>query len=304
MNRNRFKRLQFTFKGGGGVVYNPRALAWFAEYAVQTGTPFPDAYKPVYSTLFDNLEGIGTTGANNCFDAYKIIKGSPGYFDGSNKWPLLSDFVTPTAAPMTEISGGGDYVQIGTDPNVYTRRATAFKAWNLKVIPSDLSYISLNSAAYGSWLLSNIGSNGLYLLGVANAAGTAEISFQANFSGTQSAMAIHDATYFVATNGGTKGYFEMHRTAASGAGCVEAFKNNVSIGTGNVTSVAVPLNREMICCGFSNDNGATISQTASGGVTPDDGLCTVVDRSAWTTGIGQQFVDSFNIFYTTLGFTP
>jgi len=302
MNRTRFKRLFFVSKRGGSVVYNPRAQAWFDEYAVQTGNPFPDAYKPVYSELFDNLQGLGTTGANDCFDAYKIIKGSPGYFDGSNKWPLLSDFVTPTATPMTEISGGGDYVQIGTDPNVYTRRATGLKAWNLKVKPSDLAYISLNSAAYGSWLLSNIGANGLYLIGVANGAGTAEVSFQANFSGTQSAMAIHDATYFIATNGGTKGYFEMHRTAASGAGCVEVFKNNTSIGTGNVTSVAIP-DKEMICCGFSNDNGATISQTASGGVTPDDGLCTVVDRSAWTPTMGQQFYDSFAAFYTRLGMT-
>ena len=290
------------YRLSGGVGINPRAQAWFDEYLVQTGSAFPDAYKPVYNQLFNDLEGLGTTGSNNCFNAYRVIKGSSGYFDGVNKWPLLSDFATPTATAMTEINGGGSYVNIGTDPNIYTRQAAALKAWDLKVIPSTLPYISLNSAAYGSWLLSALPANGLYLLGVSNAALTAEVSLQPNFSGTQSACAIHDATYFTPTHGGAKGYFEMHRTAASGAGCVELFKNNISVGTGNVTSVTIP-DREIICCGFSTDNGATISQTVTGGQTPGDGLCTVIDRSVWTTAIGQQFYDSFVNFYTTLGIT-
>ena len=299
MNRNRFKRI-VILPQSGVVPYNPMAQSWFDEYEVQTGTPFPDSYKPVYSSLFDNLQGLGSTGSNNCFDAYRVIKGSPGYFDGTNKWPLLSDFVTPTATPMQEINGGGDYVQVGTDSNVYTRQANALKAWNLKITPSALPYVTLNSAAYGSWLMTTIGNNGLYLIGCAGLG--AEISMQPNFSGANGAFAVHDATYFAAAHGGAKGYFEMHRTAASGAGCVEAFKNNVSIGTGNVTSVAVP-DKEIICCGFSSDNGATISQTVTGGETPNDGLCTIVDRSAWTTAIGQQFYDSFTIFYTALGIT-
>jgi len=287
---------------GGGTPYNPAALSWFAEYEVQVGTPFPDAYKAIYNQLYLDLQGLGTTGSDNCLDVYKVIKGSPNVSDGVSNWPVLADMATPANTPMTEINGGGSYVNVGTDPNVYTRQAAALKCWSLEEIPSTKAYLTLGKAGYGSWLLDAIAANSLYLLGCGNAAVTAEVSIQVNFNGINSAYAIHDTTYFTKAHGGAVGYFEMHRTASTGAGCVEAFKDNVSIGSANVASVAVP-DREVMCCGFSSNNGASISQTVSGGATPNDGLCTLFDVTLWTPSIGQQFYDSFVNFYTSLGIT-
>lgn len=301
MNRNRFRRIFFT-RSGGATPLDPRTLEWIAEYEAQTGSAFPEAYKSIYNQLYLDLQGLGTTGTDNCFDAYKVIKGSPNVTDGVSTWPVRADMATPTNTPMSEINGGGSYVNIGTDPNVYTRQAAALKCWSLEEIPSAKAYIATGKGMYGSWLLDAIGPNSLYLLGCANGAGTAEISLQPNFNGTSSAFAIHDATYFTKVHGGAKGYFEMRRTAASGAGCVEAFKDGVSLGTSNIAAVAVP-DKEIMCCGFSNDNGGSISQTVSGGATPNDGLCTLVDSDNWTTAIGEQFYDSFVNFYTSLGIT-
>jgi len=117
--------------------FNPMAQDWFDEYLIQVGSGLPTAYKYIYNDLYMNLSGVGSMGSDNCFAAYKIIKGSPGYYDGVTKWPLLSDFVTPTNTPLTEINGGGSYVNIGTDANVYTRQAAALKAWNTEETPRE-----------------------------------------------------------------------------------------------------------------------------------------------------------------------
>jgi len=287
-------------KLGGG--FDPMAQAWFDEYEVQTGTPFPNTYKVIYNQLFLDLQGLGSMGANNCFDAYKVIKGSPGYYDGVNKWPLLSDFVTPTNTPMTEINGGGSYVNVGTDPNVYTRQAAALKAWNTQEVPSSHAYLTTSSAAYGTWFLTDItADNSLYLLGCSNGAFTSQLGIQPRTS-NQTIAVVNGTAYFGALTSGAHGYYEIHRTAASGAGCTQMLKDNSVIATGNNTSTAVP-DTDIICCGFSYDNGSSISQTVTGGETPNDGIITIIDRSAWTSSIGQQFYDSFVQFYTDLGIT-
>lgn len=287
-------------KLGGG--FDPMAQAWFDEYEVQTGNPFPNTYKAVYNQLFLDLQGLGGTGSDNCFDAYKVVKGSPGYYDGINKWPLLSDFVTPTNTPMTEINGGGSYVNIGTDPNVYTKQAAPLKAWNTQETPNTKAYLTLSKAGYGAWILTDLpAANNLYLLGCADGLG-GEVSMPTRFSGIQGAFAVHDGTYLTVNTSGTRGYYEMHRTAASGAGAVEAFREMGSLGTGAITSTTVP-NKNIILCGYSDDNGAFISQTVSGGQTPNVGIFTMIDITAWTSQIGEQFHNSFDAFYTSLGIT-
>lgn len=279
-----------------GASYDPDAQAWFDEAEAQ-GTPIPDAEKVHYNNFFLNVKGLGSKGSADAFTPLLAFKGLSGYYDTSNKWPLLSCLRYPTNPIMVEKNGGGSYVQQGTNPNFYVRQSVASKCWSTKVIPSTIG-ITLEDCFFISVRGVNRAgtTSSLYDLGMGD--GATEVSMFVEFTGTQGAFAVNDGTYITRSflTGNNKGMFTMIRSSGP---VVKAIQNGTQLGSDGAVAAVSLGTKEIMNGGFSTNNGGTVFQTGNG---QDYLLGIAVGKwSDYSTAMLQQLQDSLEQYYIDMG---